>query len=564
MGFFDRLFKRNDPPGDDGVRGRRYDNSIIAWAFDNAKKRDEDGYYPIICPYCLETFHIWEAQFRSPAPRVIFRDERMSFEGSSASVPNPNTFSLGSGWGDDAPAPSFPGAGPEMTAPVTPIPDTPIITQGMPEESSGFKAEIDTLYDQFERRVGGHGGIAHGKILRIFDENGEPTGEVESITLMDPRAGGILEGHESIKIRGRRAQDFERRPILSVINKYGEMCDERVCPHCHHRVSSYIGIRPSFIVALVGDTKAGKTVYLHKLGAELSKGILGRTQVGFEANPDYRDWISRAMEMDRKAHNDEAMVGLTAMQFMPPNIIDFSATNFEGRLNDGFILNLFDFPGEALSSDARETQEFDKHYKPLIERIDGWIFLFDAANFDTVGDVLNSDEELRRYLINTANSLPQLVLLRNFQSRYLGIYGNAFDKPVAFIISKSDLIKTARDLDDSYFPDLGYDAIFLSNNDGRNYIHKGNTDLCDMFMCDKQIETFFEGSREDSAVFESCIEAVKNRQACWFAVSSKGTPGSAKADPIRVTEPMEWLLWRLGLIKGEGEDIPGGGNPHRA
>ena len=275
MGFFDRLFKRNDPPGDDGVRGRRYDNSIIAWAFDNAKKRDEDGYYPIICPYCLETFHIWEAQFRSPAPRVIFRDERMSFEGPSASVPNPNTFSLGSGWGDDAPAPSFPGAGPEMTAPVTPIPDTPIITQGMPEESSGFKAEIDTLYDQFERRVGGHGGIAHGKILRIFDENGEPTGEVESITLMDPRAGGILEGHESIKIRGRRAQDFERRPILSVINKYGEMCDERVCPHCHHRVSSYIGIRPSYIVALVGDTKAGKTVYLHKLGAELSKGILG-------------------------------------------------------------------------------------------------------------------------------------------------------------------------------------------------------------------------------------------------------------------------------------------------
>ena len=81
---------------------------------------------------------------------------------------------------------------------------------------------------------------------------------------------------------------------------------------------------------------------------------------------------------------------------------------------------------------------------------------------------------------------------------------------------------------------------------------------------DKQIETFFEGSRDDSAVFESCIEAVKNRQACWFEVSSKGTPGSAKADPIRVTEPMEWLLWRLGLIKGEGEDIPGGGNPHRA
>ena len=58
MGFFDRLFKIIDPPGDDGDRGRRYDNSIIAWAFDNAKKRDEDGYYPIICPYCLEAFHL--------------------------------------------------------------------------------------------------------------------------------------------------------------------------------------------------------------------------------------------------------------------------------------------------------------------------------------------------------------------------------------------------------------------------------------------------------------------------------------------------------------------------
>ena len=49
----------------------------------------------------------------------------------------------------------------------------------------------------------------------------------------------------------------------------------------------------------------------------------------------------------------------------------------------------------------------------------------------------------------------------------------------------------------------------------------------------------------------------------WFAVSSKGNARDSLADPVRITEPLEWILWRLGLIRGEGNAIPGGGNPIR-
>ena len=474
------------------------------WEFPKTKERDTDGYYPIICPYCFERFHIWEAEFRSAIPYM-------------------NT-------GGD---------------------------------TSGFALEVDNKYEDFERYIGGQQSFMHrGKVLRIFDDNGEPTGEVTHITLMDRQQGGNDKDGIRISIEGRSASDFEKAPIMSVINKYGQLCTERICPHCHHRVSDFVGIWPSYTVALIGDITVGKAVYLHKLRAVLTtRGILDRSLIGKEADPDYKSWISSAMEMNQRTHENKLMAELTITQFMPPNIIEFYNT----QLQDGFILYLQDFPGDALrpirwGGNGYYQDSFRAHTMPRIERIDAFMFMFDSASFETVQTVFKNDDDLKPYIADRLNSVSPIEILNYFEIQYLIAHRNQFTKPLAIIMSKSDLIKMADAKDKDYFPNLSEDQRFLDPNPNINRDRK-KVDLDDINQCMVEIESFVQGSKRDSLLFDRCSSDQENGESCWFALSSKGDATNAAAEPIRITEPLEWILWRLGLVQGEGNHIPGGGNP---
>lgn len=520
------------------------------YAFPTDKERDEDGFYPIVCPYCLERFHIWEAEFRSVAAEVTAAPVSDKEIVSNQVIDDKNFGRRSRRREPDIAADQFPQVKPSMPG------DTGL------GGATGFAMEIDEKYEAFESKVGGEQGSFRGKVLKIFDENGEPTGEVTHITLMDRERGGIDENNVRIPVKGHTARDFEREPIMTVINKYGEACDERICPHCHHRVSDYVGIWPSYTVALIGDTKVGKTVYLSKLGAALtSSGILGHSLIGHEANLDYKSWIRRAMEMDEKAQSGTgSMTELTTLQFMPPNIINFHSTGSRA----GFVLNLFDFPGEALSKpiggiDA--ASGFRSLYVQKVERMDAWMLLFDSISFETVRSVFEQEEDLKPFLSDRSDSIQPVELLNYFENYYLKMHGNKFTKPLAVIMSKSDLIKYAEWLHSEYFPSLSDDQIFLDPNHTQNR-DMTKVDLDDISLCSEQIRAFLTDSRDDTNLYERCSEYDQvNGEACWFAVSAKGDANAAAADPIRVTEPIEWILWRLGLVKGKGVAIPGGGNP---
>lgn len=525
------------------------------WKFPDLKKRDADGYYPIVCPYCLDTFHIWEAEFRSVAPYMN--------AGADINIGNVQNRPVqqNENWGRRANRNQADSENEQYQ--FNNVNNNIGNIQSAAGDNGGFPLEMDEKYDEFEKRFGGQqNATSRGKVLRIFDEYGNPTGEVTHITLMDTQKGGNDEDNLIVPIEGRKARDFEHRPIMSVINKYGQLCKERICPHCHHRVSNYVGIWPNYTVALIGDTKVGKTVYLHKLGAALSTyGILDGTLIGSEANPDYKSWIRSAMEMDERAQENQPMMGLTTIQFMPPNIIDFKNTQKGG----GFILNLFDFPGEALSkpikNDDGSMDQFKSHYLPKIDRMDAWMLLFDAPGFQTVFTVFQSDEELRPYVAERLNSVTPIEILNYFENEYLASHRNRFIKPLAVIVSKSDLIKVARDKNIDYFPDLPQDQRFLDPNPNINR-DKMKVDLDDINQCAAEMEAFFKGSR-DEGLLKRITTDQENGEYCWFAVSSKGDATNAVADPVRVTEPMEWILWRLGLVQGVGNNIPGGGNPDK-
>lgn len=542
------------------------------YKFQVTKHRDADGYYPIVCPYCLKKFQIWEAEFRSPAPPIDFTNDGKTSQnqgaGKNQSGDNNQTVVNDSRWGRagrQSRVSSEQQINEPQQADYSSKQEEAKKTYTMPNSSSGFGAELDEKYNKFETTVTGtESNRALGRVLKLFDGNGDPTGEVTHVSLMNRETGAVDENNKKIPLAGKKKKDFEKLPIMYVVNKFGEACYERICPHCHHRISNYVGIWPSYTVALIGDTKVGKTVFLYKLGAELTtRGILGSELMGTEANPEYSGWIRKAMELDAHSEKGDEMTEPTVLTFMPPNIVNLRNTNGGG----GIVLNLFDFPGEALSIPIAERPDPEKlaavkvfadHYKNYVDNVDAWMVLFDSISFETVRAVFEADPSLKKHLKDRTGTATPVQLLAYFEKEYLDAHNNMFIKPLAAIMSKSDFIKTAAAKSDGYFSNLQTKPRFLNPNPNANRDRK-RIDLDDVCICGEEIAEFLKGDGGDTLLYDRC-KSTDAQVACWFALSSKGVTESAAAMPVRITEPLEWILWRLGLVEGKGTMNPGEGD----
>ena len=501
-----RLFRRIDD-GRDKKNQSKHKPSV--WEFPQIKKRDSDGYYPIVCPHCMSHFHIWEVEFRSPMPYL---------ENGQDHIVN---------------------------------------------NIEGFPGEIDTRYDDFEMFIGSAvWERLRGKVLKIFDEKGEPTGEVTHITLMDKQNGGADKNGTLIPIMERNARDFTKKPIRYVINKYGQLCTDRICPYCHHQVSNYVGIMPSYNIALIGDIRVGKAAYLNRLEQSLLYGgLLGGSLIGHNSDPNYKSWIRSEMELDQTTKEDQPKYPNQMIDYIMPNTIIFH----KNQEQEGFILNLFNFEGsviERLDCNDNRKMLISQIYGRMIDKMDAFMLMFDAAHFETVRAVFESDEVLKSYINNNSRVQHPLELLTFFESEYLREQEGIFTKPVAFIMSKSDLIRLAKYKNSDYFQNLTDSETFLDTN-LKHERDKTKVDLDDLYACERAIERFLQESHKDSLLFRRAKDDQRNGESLWFAVSSLGDAQDGLADPVRITEPIEWILWRLGLVQGEGDAIPGGGNPIR-
>ena len=64
---------------------------------------------------------------------------------------------------------------------------------------------------------------------------------------------------------------IEKKAIWQVRDKFGNICSQRICPHCHNDLPSVIGRSPNYIISMMGNTSSGKTVYLSRLLLSLLK-----------------------------------------------------------------------------------------------------------------------------------------------------------------------------------------------------------------------------------------------------------------------------------------------------
>lgn len=518
------------------------------------KQKDESGYYKIVCPHCLEEFPIWDVEFRAGAG-VTSKD----ITGASAS--NVDTAAL---LFDDE----------KKTVSRRTTPSAVEDTEGL----TAFPREIDENNAEFLCKVGKlrkeSEAKPQNKILRLFGENGKPTGEITRVKLMGK------EGEELgdwIYLNGKNAEDPElyHKPLATVQDKYGYNSSDRVCPHCHNKISNLMGVYPSYVIGVVGNTFCGKSVYIQQLcgaienaqilSAEGGNQIIGHYPMGGSAGQE-------AEKLTKSGIQGDALLDPTRIEYIEPRVME---CNRGGK--ERFILIIFDFPGEALQ-EGKDIPKFLSHYSDVKSNVDGWMFLFDCANLNSIDSIIkNYHEELIEFLPdnligsmetddlssetqqkkqNAVAMKPQHVL-RAFQAKFIN---GVFTAPVSFVITKSDILKMIHEtIRKQYSDSMVPDPTFLQRYD---YSDEDEVNLDLIASNSKQIETLLGKKGLNDPVIshiKDCLRKEYKDEYAWFTVSATGTPvkighQADHATPIRIEEPFVWLLYMLGVIPGKSDD----------
>lgn len=519
------------------------------------KQKDESGYYKIVCPHCLEDFPIWDVEFR--AGRGVAAKDTPDTDASS--VDTAESF-----FNDEEKTAS------RRTKPSA-VKDT--------DEPTAFPREIDDKNATFCRLVGKlrkeSEARPQNKILRLFDENGKPTGEVTRVKLMGKNGGQI---GNWIYLNGKTADDPElyHKPLATVQDKYGYNSSNRVCPHCHNEISNLMGLYPSYVIGVVGNTFCGKSVYIQQLCGEIENAQILSAEGGNQIIGHYPMGGSAGQEAEKiktSVTQGDPLLDPTRIEYIEPKIINCSR-----GINDRFTLIIFDFPGEALQ-EGKDIEEFFSHYSEVTGNVDGWMFFFDCASLTSIVSVINRyDEEnnknfkefLPGNLINKetdnlsseaqeqrekAVSMVPKDVFNSFLAKILK--NDEIPAPVSFVITKSDILIEIIDTIRKMYPyGIVQDPAFLRRYD---YSEENEVNLDMIASNSKQIENFIGSKKGLQDSITSIVEGHATAGYAWFTVSATGTPvkighQADNATPIRVEEPFVWLLYMLGVIPGKSDD----------
>lgn len=518
------------------------------------KQKDESGYYKIVCPHCLEEFPIWDVEFRAGAG-VASKD----ITGASAS--NVDTAALL--FDDEKKTVS-------RRTTLSAVEDT--------EELTAFPREIDENNTKFLCKVGKlrkeSEAKPQNKILRLFDEKGMPTGEVTRVKLMGKEGEEI---NNWIYLNGKTAKDPElhHKPLATVQDKYGYNSSVRVCPHCHNEISNLLGLYPSYVIGVVGNTFCGKSVYITKLCGAIENAEILSTEGGNQIighNPMGESVGQEAEKLTKSGIQGDALLDPTRIEYIEPRVME---CNRGGK--ERFTLIIFDFPGEALQK-GKDIPKFLSHYSDVESNVDGWMFLFDCANLNSIDSIIkNYHEELVEFLPDNligsmetddlsgeiqqkkqdAVSMKPQDVLRAFQNKFIK---GVFTAPVSLVITKSDILKMIHEtIRKQYSVSTVPNPTFLQ---GYNYYDEDEVNLDLIASNSKQIETLLGKQGLNDPVIshiEDCLRDGHKDEYAWFTVSAMGTPvkighQADHATPIRIEEPFVWLLYMLGVIPGKSDD----------
>ena len=439
-------------------------------------KKDANGLYKIICPYCLEEFEVIDLAYRA----TVIEQENME--------------------------------------------DT-------------FANEFDQAFDNYWTKVGAIGQDSNRPHILNVDPD---AGEISTVRLL------INKQQVEEPYTAETREKMKKHQVVYMKDRYGHVAKTRICPHCHTELPADMGFCPNYIFSLVGNSGCGKTVYLLRLIASLCNGnFMGGdwhgTVINDDATLDYRiTTLAKEIFKPGKPMSEATDVG-----YIRPVILRLT----NRKTSDMIYLTLFDFPGEGI---WRTDNTF---FQDLAEKnfmnSNGWIFMFDPGTLPFINNKL--DENTRQIDLENANLEQKAdpnTILEQVRENYG--FGMNFTKPIAFVLSKSDMIREC--LPQLVGLRITENPRFLINPELHNKV-----DMKDLYNCDQELRTLLGQTNVISTGDIFC-----DKDCSWFAISS--TNVSVVNDRIeegnvpsglRDTTPLEWLLYRCGQIEGEFNENDG-------
>lgn len=336
----------------------------------------------------------------------------------------------------------------------------------------------------------------------------------------------------------------EQGMVTQIELESGEICNRRVCCHCHNPLPDNYGKYGVKFATVVGITGAGKTVYLSQLLKRMSaySAKVGLTAV--VTNTGSRTFLEK-----NSIKAKQSLPGSTpATRFQQPLFYELVRDAKEhGRVTETFVL--YDVAGEVF----KETSLVNK-FAPFIHHADGVIVLIDPMQFEVINGVAVQHQELDE---------PSTVLnaIHNIVSH--GKKEEKCDIPFAICMSKADTQEVQYVLTEELRGMLLDDVRSISDEDGFNQaifnakeyapIGKGLRDfiMTNELVLAQQMQTNYSSYAYFAFTALGCDveEGIQNN----------GERYQYPVGPIlpkRVEEPMLWLFYKLGYI-GKNGPLPG-------
>lgn len=408
-----------------------------------------------------------------------------------------------------------------------------------------FEPETDDVYADFWDSMGVNNiDSLRGHILSM--EPGQD--EISSVTFETSAIGG----KETVPFDASAKERMKKQKVLKMEDRYHNDVTERICPKCHTQLPSDIGFCPNYIYAFMGNSSCGKTIYLNRLILTLTSGrFLNGNIFGIGANDEMAALGETAKEGARAIFmvTGQSLAEATDVGYIPPVILRLEDMKTKQR----YFITLFDYPGEAIWKDD------DAFFQPLADRVrknsNGLILMFDSGV--TLNDqlpekykVVSKDERYENGDIDPAKATADQVINRIYAHTFKG---QPVDKPVALLLSKSDLINVCMEhLTGVVWP---LRPAFLTPS-----LPHPQVKLTEMHQCHQEVQTFLNAKEPGTT---TVANAMCNGNHAWFAVSStsipleNGTiPEGAVVTGLRETDPLEWLLYRNGHLTAEFGGAP--------
>lgn len=310
-----------------------------------------------------------------------------------------------------------------------------------------------------------------------------------------------------------------------------------ICPMCHNELPNQFGETKSCIIALIGAKESGKSHYITVLIHELKQriGVLFNTSLNA-----LDEWTIKQYNenLERHVYNNKEVIPATVSARTNINVkrplvyrIKLESNTFLFFKKETEVhLVFFDTAGEDLTD--IDIMRVENKY---IAGSDGIIFLLDPLQIPAVASNLPKSASLPKENSNQEDIINRATMLIQTISRLKP--SEKINIPIAVSFSKIDELYNI------------VDPVLM-----RSSLHNGYFDIKD----NETVNDLFTGY-VDKWFGPNLIKHIENfyKTFSFFGLSALGSSPDKTGkinkgiSPFRIEDPLLWILYKKGIIKGK-------------